>query len=136
MRGSLFLRIRAVMDTSILLLGGAHQAHRGAHHGAHFGSSHGKANEKKTPFLFLFSLGLSPCVAVLPVVAKAAVEGSVATFLTLISFSLGVVLALISATSIVSLGLVKLDHPVFEHYGDVLAGIGVSLMGGILFLMA
>ncbi len=104
-----------------------HRCHGHSHHGI------GSRKNKKAPFLFLFSLGLSPCVAVIPVVAKAAVQGSLITIFTLIAFACGVLLALIGATLLVSMGLIKLDHPVFEHYGDVVAGCGVALMGCILF---
>ncbi len=88
---------------------------------------------KKAPFFFLFSLGLSPCVAVIPIVAKAVIQGSLCVLVTLISFSGGVILALVGATLLVSLGLLSLDHPVFERYGDMIAGIGVALTGFILF---
>ncbi len=88
---------------------------------------------KKAPFLFLFSLGFSPCVAVLPVFITASTEGALATGVAFVSFSLGVFFALICATVLVSLGLVKLDHPFFEHYGDVITGLGVAVMGFLLF---
>ena len=91
---------------------------------------------KKAPFIFLFSLGFSPCVAVLPVFAAAAAEGYVAAVCTFVSFSLGVLLALIGSTILVSLGLIKLDHPIFEHFGDVITGCGVALMGVILFFLS
>jgi len=91
---------------------------------------------KKAPFVFLFSLGFSPCVAVLPVFAAAAAEGSLATILTLISFSLGVLVSLVGSTLLVSRGFVKLDHPLFEHYGDVITGCGVAVMGLILFFIS
>ncbi len=41
--------------------------------------------------------------------------------------------ALAGATFAVTLGILKLDHPVFEHYGDVLTGGAVALMGVILY---
>lgn len=95
-----------------------------------------KQGARKTPFLFLFSLGFSPCVAVLPVFGAAAVEGPWVLILSLICFSIGVLGALLGATVLVSLGLMKLDHPVFEHYGDVITGLGIAIMGSILFLVS
>jgi len=91
---------------------------------------------QKAPFLFLFTLGLSPCVAALPVFAAAATEGTLATFLTLAAFSIGVLTSLIGSTVLVTLGLVKLDHPLLEHYGDVITGAGVAVMGLILFFIS
>ena len=104
--------------------------HSGCHGHIHHGPS---PRRNKAPFLFLFSLGLSPCVAALPVFAAAAAAGSVAVAMTLISFAVGVLFSLLSATVLVSRGIINLDHPIFEHYGDVITGLGVTLMGIILF---
>lgn len=123
----------ALVAFGVIYAGLAYFTHYRCHHHSHHGVT---AKNKKAPFLFLFSLGLSPCIAVLPVVAKAAVQGSWVIILTLLSFSCGVLLALIGATLLVSLGLVKLNHPVLEHYGDVVAGLGVALMGSVLFLVS
>lgn len=90
---------------------------------------------RKSPFLFLFSLGFSPCVAVLPIFAAASTQGVVATILAFVCFSFGVLTALIGATLLVSYGLLKLDHPIFEHYGDVITGLGVAILGIALFLL-
>jgi hypothetical protein len=51
----------------------------------------------------------------------------------MLSFGAGVALSLAGATAAVTLGLLKLDHPIFEHYGDVLTGAAVAAMGLILF---
>ena len=102
------------------------QCHGHTHHGP-------DPRGQKTPFLFLFSLGFSPCIAVLPVFLTAATEGAWIILMTLISFAVGVLVSLWSATALVSQGIVKLDHPWFEHYGDVITGLGVTLMGGVLF---
>lgn len=48
------------------------------------------------------------------------------------AFSIGVIVALLGGSLLVSRGLVKLDHPVFEHYGDVITGLGVAAMGLVL----
>ena len=88
---------------------------------------------QKAPFVFLFSLGFSPCVAVLPVFGAAAMESSWAVVMSMVAFALGVLMALIGSTVLVSRGLMKLDHPIFEHHGDVITGCGVALMGCILF---
>ena len=107
------------------------------HSGCHGHIHHGPSPKKnKAPFLFLFSLGLSPCVAALPVFAAATSEGSVAVVLTLLSFAVGVLLSLFSSTLLVSRGIINLDHPLFEHYGDVITGLGVALMGFILFFVS
>jgi cytochrome c biogenesis protein CcdA len=92
------------------------------------------SRKEKAPYLFLFSIGLSPCVAVFPIVAAAAGSGgSWAAGLVSMGFALGVVAALMLATLLVSRGLWLLDHPVLEHHSDVIVGITVALMGTFLF---
>jgi hypothetical protein len=84
---------------------------------------------------FLFSVGFSPCIAVFPVFVAASPYGWSGLLLTSGAFSVGVVGALAGSTLTVSAGVLKLDHPIFEHFGDVLTGIGVSLLGLTLFLI-
>jgi nickel/cobalt transporter (NicO) family protein len=105
------------------------ECHGHTHHGP-------DPHNTKTPYFFLFSVGFSPCVAVLPVFAAAATEGTFTMVLSLICFALGVLASLIGSTLLVTLGLIKLDHPIFEHYGDVITGCGVFFMGGILFFFS
>jgi hypothetical protein len=88
----------------------------------------------KAPYIFLFSLGFSPCFAVLPIFATAIGMGTSVLALSMVFFSLGVVAALMGGSFLVSRGLVKLDHPLFEHHGDLITGIGVAVMGLILVL--
>jgi hypothetical protein len=104
------------------------------HASCHGHEHHGPVPKgKKAPFLFLFGIGLSPCVAVLPVFLAASARGWAPALMTMASFGAGVAFSLAGATAAVTLGLLKLDHPIFEHYGDVLTGVAVALMGAILF---
>lgn len=96
------------------------------HHGPH-------PTREKGPLLFLLSLGFSPCIAVFPLFLAAAPLGTSHLIFTLLMFAIGVVLALASSTFVVTLGILKLDHPFLEHYGDVLTGACVALMGLLLF---
>jgi nickel/cobalt exporter len=95
---------------------------------------HGPVPKKRErlPFLFLFGIGLSPCIAALPIFVASGQGGFQQMGLTLLFFATGVLGALAGATWLVSKGLMKLDHPIFEHYGDVLTGLGVSLAGLLL----
>ena len=108
----------------------AYKRHAGCHGHTHHGPDPKKG---KTPFLFLFSIGLTPCVAVIPVFATAAAESQWLVLLTQLSFSLGVIAALVGSTLVVLKGLVKLDHPFLEHHGDVVTGLGVTVMGLLLY---
>jgi ABC-type nickel/cobalt efflux system permease component RcnA len=88
----------------------------------------------KRTVLFLFSVGFSPCVAVLPVFVASMPFGWTGYLLTGVSFSFGVIAALAGSSLVVSAGVLKLDHPIFEHFGDVLTGVGVALLGLVLFV--
>lgn len=106
--------------------------HSSCHGHGHHGPDLSKA---RSPFYLLFSLGLVPCVAALPVFIAAAGHGLLVIALCMAAFALGVVAALISGTTLVSLGLAQLDHPWLEHYGDVVTGGAVALMGVILWFL-
>lgn len=86
----------------------------------------------KAPYVFLFSLGFSPCFAVLPVFGAAIGAGSAILLGSMAAFAIGVIAALVGGSLLVSRGLVKLDHPIFEHHGDLITGLGVAAMGLIL----
>ncbi len=106
--------------------------HRHCHGHEHHGPDPRKAS--KAPYVFLFSLGFSPCFAVLPVFATAIGMGNGVLALTMLFFSVGVIAALVGGSLLVSRGLVKLDHPIFEHHGDLITGLGVAAMGLLLVL--
>jgi hypothetical protein len=53
-------------------------------------------------------------------------------FSSLLGFALGVLAALVGSTVLVFLGGMKLDHPFLEHYGEVITGVGVALIGFLL----
>ncbi len=106
--------------------------HRHCHGHEHHGPDPRQAS--RAPYVFLFSLGFSPCFAVLPIFATAVAVGSGTLALSMLLFSLGVVAALVGGSLLVSRGFVKLDHPIFEHHGDLITGLGVAAMGLILVL--
>lgn len=110
----------------------SHFNHRHCHGHEHHGPDPRKS--RKAPYVFLFSLGFSPCFAVLPVFGTAIGAGPGVLLGCMAAFAIGVVAALVGGSLLVSRGLVKLDHPVFEHYGDVITGVGVAVMGLILIL--
>ncbi len=105
--------------------------HRKCHGHEHHGPD---GRSSKSPFLFLFSLGLSPCFAVLPVFASALLLGSWTLISSMLGFAFGVSGALVMSSLAVSKGLIKLDTPLFEHYGDLLTGFAVAVMGVFLLV--
>ena len=124
----------------VLVVFGAAYAARAyfTHSHCHGHTHHGPEPTRKSinsAYLFLFSLGLSPCVAVLPVFITAAPLGVGVLALAMAAFSVGVLTALIGASTLVSYGVMKLDHPILEHYGEVITGVGVALLGVLSFFV-
>ncbi len=105
-----------------------------AHHGPEIPKQGKHKKNKTTPYFFLFSTGLNPCLALLPMILAATPTGGVAVIATILAFCSGVILALTGATLLVFLGISKLDHPILEHYGDVITGITVATMGFTLLI--
>jgi cytochrome c biogenesis protein CcdA len=100
----------------------------------HHGPSPQKSESR--PFLFLFLMGFVPCLAVIPVLLSAAPYGLSALALVSLAFCLGVSAALVGAVLLVTAGTKWLDHPVLEHYGDVISGVSVAILGVLLFFLS
>ncbi len=124
--GGLFLAAYGALYCVICLV----RHHRCEEH-AHHGPPPVKGGR---PFLFLFTLGLSPCLAVAPVFGAAGTLGWPSLAASLVAFCVGVVVALAGATWVATRGLLRLDHPILEHYGEALAGAAVAVMGLYLVL--
>ncbi|MCM2324213.1 MAG: hypothetical protein NDJ90_13225 [Oligoflexia bacterium] len=104
------------------------------HSRCHGHSHHGPApSANKGPFLFLFGLGLSPCVAAFPIFVAAAAISRLAVISSMLAFAFGVILASTVASQLALRGLSYLDHPILEHHGDVLTGAGIVTMGVVLY---
>jgi len=109
------------------------------HHHCGSGEHHHPANPGKDnhkPYVFLFFMGLSPCVIVWPVFIEAAPLGLVWLAGAVAVFSIGVIIALSLIGFLVHHGrkLKRLDHPWLEHYGDAITGVVVALVGLIFYL--
>lgn len=105
--------------------------HSHCHGHEHHGPSYRKG---MNPFLFLFSIGLAPCFAVLPVFLAASTSGVGVLASSMGLFSLGVFTAFFLGSYLSVRGHFKLDHPLFEHYGDVLTGVAVFVSGALLLV--
>lgn len=100
------------------------------HAHCHGHGHHGPAPaSRKRPYWFLFSVGFSPCVAVLPILFGASAYGMGVLAMALGGFVVGVLVAFTGAALGVSRGLVHLDHPWLDHHGDLITGLAVMVLG-------
>lgn len=103
-----------------------------------FVHSHGEENnaqgttdlkDKRAGWGLVAILGLTPCIALLPLTFAAVKYGTTAVILVNISFAAGTLGTIVLFTWLGYLGLswIKLDF--FEQYGDVIAGAIIGLLG-------
>jgi len=135
--------IEAYAGLGLALFGGAFAIYSYRRHSKCVGHTHhGPEPEESTrkslrsSLGFLFGVGFSPCVAVFPVFVASLPWGVSGWVLTGVAFAAGVMLSLASSVLVVSVGLLKLDHPVFEHFGDVLTGLAMVLLGLGFFIFS
>ncbi len=121
----------------VLVIGGAafaiHAAWR--HSRCHGHEHHGPGVGKRNPWIFLALIGTNPCLGVLPPILAAAPHGWWGLLMTAAGFGVGVFLALLSTSAAARWGTKAFDHPLLEHYGDVVTGSVVAGVGlGLFFL--
>lgn len=103
-----------------------------------FVHSHGDENpqdglsdlkDKRAGWGLVAILGLTPCIALLPLTFAAIKYGTGAVILVNIAFAVGTLGTIVLFTWLGYLGLswIKLDF--FEKYGDVIAGVIIGLLG-------
>lgn len=107
--------------------------HDHGHHGPELTPA--VARRKREPYWFLLSVGLAPCVAVIPVIVAASGHGPVLVLGAVVGFIVGVLAAFLGASLLVARGLVELDHPWLEHHDDFVTGIAVAILGVILLFI-
>jgi ABC-type nickel/cobalt efflux system permease component RcnA len=85
--------------------------------------------DKRAGWGLVAILGLTPCIALLPLTFAAVKYGTMAVILVNISFTIGTLGTIILFTWLGYMGLswIKLDF--FEQYGDVIAGAIIGLLG-------
>jgi hypothetical protein len=85
--------------------------------------------DKRAGWGLVAILGLTPCIALLPLTFTAIKYGTGAVILVNIAFAVGTLGTIVLFTWLGYLGLswIKLDF--FEKYGDVIAGTIIGLLG-------
>lgn len=101
--------------------------HYGHEHGAH------KTNikDRRAGLGLVAILGLTPCIALLPLTFAAVKYGTMAIILVNIMFAIATIGTILLFTWLGFMGLswIKLDF--FDEYGDIIAGVIIGLLGVI-----
>jgi hypothetical protein len=112
--------------------------HKHKHKGIGFVHSHGEQGnsagtvdlkDKRAGWGLVAILGLTPCIALLPLTFAAVKYGTMAVILVNISFAVGTLGTILLFTWLGYLGLSWIKLEFFEKYGDVIAGAIIGLLG-------
>ena len=112
--------------------------HRHKHKGVGFVHTHGEEGsaqgitdlkDKRAGWGLVAILGLTPCIALLPLTFAAVKYGTAAVILVNIAFTVGTLGTIIIFTWLGYLGLSWIKLEFFEQYGDVIAGAIIGLLG-------
>jgi hypothetical protein len=74
-------------------------------------------------------LGLTPCIALLPMTFAAVKYGTMAIILVNVSFALTTIGTILILTWLGYLGLAWIKLGFFDEYGDIIAGVIIGLIG-------
>ncbi|MFC1669287.1 hypothetical protein ACFL20_02775 [Spirochaetota bacterium] len=110
-----------------------HDDQKHGHH--HHKSDHGhnnmgeKLKNKKAGWGLVAIIGLTPCIALLPLTMAAVKYGNLAIILVNVSFAVATLATILLLTWFGSLGLSWLKFEFFDEYGDIITGIIIGLIG-------
>ena len=85
--------------------------------------------DKRAGWGLVAILGLTPCIALLPLTFSAIKYGTAAVVLVNVAFAVGTLLTIVLFTWLGCLGLSWIKLEFFEKYGDVIAGVIIGLLG-------
>jgi ABC-type nickel/cobalt efflux system permease component RcnA len=85
--------------------------------------------DKRAGWGLVAILGLTPCIALLPLTFAAVKYGTMAVILVNIAFTVGTLGTIVVFTWLGYLGLSWIKLEFFEQYGDVIAGTIIGLLG-------
>jgi hypothetical protein len=112
-----------------------HDEHGHKHGHSQKGHEHGQGNgkadlkDKRAGWGLVGILGLTPCIALLPLTFAAVKYGTTAVILVNISFAVATVGTIIIFTWLGLKGLSWIKLEFFDEYGDILAGVIIGLLG-------
>lgn len=106
-----------------------HHSHTQDRHHTHHSVTEQQLKDKRAGWGLVAILGLTPCIALLPLTFAAVKYGSLAVILVNISFAVGTLGTILLFTWLGYLGLSWIKLEFFEEYGDVIAGVIIGLLG-------
>jgi len=105
----------------------------GKHAQSHEDHEHGKPKtdlrDKRAGWGLVAILGLTPCIALLPLTFAAVKYGTTAIILVNINFALATIGTIVLFTWLGVMGLSWIKLEFFDEYGDIIAGLIIGLVG-------
>jgi len=84
---------------------------------------------ERAPYALIVIMGLTPCVALLPLAFAAASHGTQVTLGVIILFALATIIPILVLTFLGSKGLSFVRLSWFERYGDIITGVVIGCIG-------
>jgi len=113
--------------------GHSHDEHGHSHaHGEHDhrqGTAKTDLRNKRAGWGLVAILGLTPCIALLPLTFAAVKYGTMAVILVNVSFAVATIATIIVFTWLGLKGLSWIKLEFFDEYGDIIAGVIIGLLG-------
>jgi ABC-type nickel/cobalt efflux system permease component RcnA len=104
--------------------------HGDSHQHSHVeGDGHVHYQDAKSPYALVLIMGLTPCVALLPMAFAASHFGTGVTVATIVLFTVSTLIPILGLTFLGSLGLGALKLDWFEKYGDIITGVVIGCIG-------
>jgi len=113
----------------------SHKYEREAEHTHEHGRTHehnqfdGKMNNTRVGYGLVAIIGLTPCVALLPIVFAAIAFGTSSVVAVMAIFLAATVATIMLVTALALKGLQLVRFEFFERYGEVITGLVIALMG-------
>lgn len=113
----------------------SHEYEREAEHTHEYSHNHehnqfnGKINNTRVGYGLVAIIGLTPCVALLPIVFAATASGASSVVAIMAIFLAATVATIMLVTTLALKGLQLVRLEFFEKYGEVITGLVIALMG-------
>ena len=87
------------------------------------------ADDSKAPYTLVVIMGLTPCVALLPLAFAGAAHGTGVAMGIIALFAIATIIPIVVLTYIGSKGMRLINLKWFDRYGDIITGIVIGCIG-------